>query len=332
MRFVLAASCAALALAASLAPARAGVPEALDGQILPGFARFETAAAALAAAARADCRAPAVLPAYHAAFDAWMALADLRMGPSETGALGVAFWPDVRGFTPRTLGAMIAAEDPVVNDPAAFAQISIAARGLFALDMMLGDPDLSGYGADSYSCALVQALTDDLAAQAGALNAGWHDNFAPLLRSPGSPGNSTYLTGAEAIRALYTQIVYGLEFTAENRLGRPLGSFERPRPQLAEARRTGRPLRNALLSAETAVALARALAGYPLPATEAALARVQATGQRLSAPDFSDTAEPGARLKLEILQQEIRGLKTAIETEVGVPMGISAGFNAQDGD
>lgn len=333
MRSALATRCAVLALGFSLAaPADAGVPEVLDRLVQPGFARFVETTRALAQTARADCRAEAVLPAYHASFDAWMVLADLRLGPLETGALGVAFWPDLRGFIARTLGAMIAAEDPVVQDPAAFAQISIAARGLFALDMMLADPALSGYGAGSYSCVLVQALADDLATQAEALSTGWHEAFAPLLRAPGSPANSTYLTGAEAQRAVYTQIISGLEFTADNRLGRPLGTFERPRPNLAEARRSGRPLRNVLLSAQTAVALAQALAGQALPKTEAALARVQGAAAPIKAADFSDIDTPGARLKLEILQQEIRALKGAIIAEVGMPLGISPGFNAQDGD
>ncbi|MCB1403259.1 MAG: signal peptidase, partial [Rhodobacteraceae bacterium] len=70
------------------------------------------------------------------------------IGPSETGALSIAFWPDDRGFTARTLAGLIAAEDPIAGDPAGYGEVSIAARGLFALEMLLYDPAFDGYGPD----------------------------------------------------------------------------------------------------------------------------------------------------------------------------------------
>mgnify|MGYP000648613892 FL=1 len=93
----------ALILAAGLfaAPAAAGVPEALDRHILPGFDRFVQETGALARTAEEDCTAGTVAPAYHAAFDSWMPLAEVKIGPSDTGALSVLFWPDDRGFTPK---------------------------------------------------------------------------------------------------------------------------------------------------------------------------------------------------------------------------------------
>jgi predicted lipoprotein len=313
-------------------PDRAGVDRALDAHILPGFARFAVAAGALGEAARADCRASTLHAPFHAAFDAWMAVGDIRLGPSETGALSVAFWPDPRGFTRRALAGLIAARDPVARDPATFATVSIAARGLFALEMLIHDPEFARYDQGDYSCTLARAITADLAAQAQALERGWREEFAPLLRNAGSPGNATFLTPAEAMRALYTQVIASLEFTAGQRLGRPLGSFERPRPRLAEAWRSGRSLRNALLASESAHALATALADTPLPRSDAALARVREAAAAITDPAFQDITDPVARLRLEILQQAVRALKSAIEAEIGSRLGLTAGFNAQDGD
>lgn len=159
----------ALALAT---PARADVAAAVNDHILPGFAQFADAARALDQAARADCRPDNLLPAWQATFDAWMAVADMRIGPSETGALSVAFWPDDRGFNPRALSGMIAAADAIGRDPAAYADVSIAARGLFALEMLLHDPAFSGYGPADYTCALVQTVAADLSGQADALASG----------------------------------------------------------------------------------------------------------------------------------------------------------------
>jgi predicted lipoprotein len=314
------------------APALADVDTALDRHILPGFARFTEAAETLADTAAADCSPQAMAPDYHAAFDAWMAVADLRLGPSETGALSVAFWPDGRGSTPRTLAQMIADQDPIAFDSAAYADVSIAARGVFALDMLLFDPEFSGYAPGSYACNLAATIAADLARQADALNAAWSGPFAETLRTAGAPGNATYLTPDEALRALYTQILTSLDFTADTRLGQPMGTFDQPRPSRAEARRSGRSLRNVVLAAEAAHGLATALADWPLPETDAALAQLRLAADRIADPAFQDVTDPQARLRAEVLQQAIRSLRAAIETEIGARLGITPGFNAQDGD
>lgn len=152
----------------------------------------------------------------------------------------------------------------------------------------------------------------------------------------GAKGNATYLTGDEALRAIYTQLLASLDWTADNRLGRPMGTFDRPRPRMAEAWRSGRSLRNVVLAAEAAHALAHALADgllpTGLPRTDAALAQIRAAAGQIGDPAFQDVQDPQARLRVEILQQSVRGMKDAIETEIGATLGITAGFNAQDGD
>ncbi|MBY6006519.1 imelysin family protein [Salipiger bermudensis] len=316
----------------SATPAAAGVEEALSDHILPGFAGFAEAAEALAVTAEADCTAPALRRPWNASFDAWTAIGDVRMGPSETGALSVAFWPDARGFTPKTLTRLISSQEEVGTDPGAFAEVSIAARGLFALERMLFDAEFSGYEAGSYACTLVQTMSADLANQAQALEAGWREGYADVLRSAGAEGNATYLSEDEALTALYTQVLSSLEFTADSRLGRPLGSFDRPRPTRAEAWRSERSLRNVRLYADAAGAFAHTLVDGELPLTEAALTRLHEVADRVADPALQDIEDPSARLRLEIVQQQVRALHDAIEQEVGVPLGLTPGFNSQDGD
>jgi hypothetical protein len=326
MRLIL----ATVLLAAS--PALAGVDEALDEHLLPGFAAFAEASADLADAAEADCAPTALAAPYHAAFDAWMQIGDVRMGPSEHATLSIAFWPDSRGFTPKILTGLISSEDPVIDDPAAFGDVSIAGRGLFALDMLLYDEAFADYRPGSYSCRLAQRLTDDLAAQAAALHRAWADGFAPVLRNAGAPDNATYLAEDEALRALYTQILSSLEFTRDTRLGHPLGTFERPRPTRAEARRSERSLVNAVAATEAAVEFAEALADWELPQSRAALAQMHETATKIDDPAFGDIDDPSARFRLEVLQQKIEGVEAAIEQEVGLVLGLQPGFNSQDGD
>lgn len=332
MRLARFATAVVTGLALAAPPAAAGSAEALDAVLLPGLAGFTRATAALDGAAAADCTAAALDAPYAAAFDAWLAIGDIRIGPTETAAPAIAFWPDARGFTRRTLAGLIAGEDPVIDDPAAFAEISIAGRGFLALDMVLSDADFAAPAAGTYTCRLVQRLAADLSARAAALEAAWVEGYGAILRGAGAPGNAVFMNDSEAVRALYTQVLASLEFTADSRIARPLATLDRPMPTRAEAWRSGRSLPNALAATEAAVALARALGDRPLPATEAALDRVREAAARVSDPGFQDIADPVAWFRLEVLGQKVEAVAAAIEQEIGLPLGLTPGFNAQDGD
>lgn len=320
-----------LALALFTSPAFSDTTEAVGNRILPGLAGFADATDALNDVAQTNCTPDALKGPYNAAFDAWMRIADVRLGPSEERALSISFWPDKRGFTQSKLTELIAEKDPIVAEPEDFAEISIAARGFFALERMLYDPEFANYGEDSYSCSLTRAIARDLATQAAALDAAWQD-FAPTLLNPGADNNTTYLDESEAVRAIYTQAMSSLELTADTRLGRPLGEPARPRPTRAEAWRSGRSLTNVMLATEAAYNLAVDLADWDMPESAAAMERVRKAADEIEDPSFQNIDDLVKRLKLEILQQEIDGLENALEVEFGARLGIQPGFNSSDGD
>lgn len=322
----------AIAFALLASPLVAGVPEVLDDHLLPGFDGFTQATRTLDDLARTNCTAEVLRGPYNAAFDAFTAIADMRLGPSEAGILSIYFWPDKRGFTQGKLSQWIADKDPIVAEPATFSQASVAGRGLFALERMLYDPEFTDYDEGSYSCTLTRALTKDLAQQAHTLEEAWRDGFAATLLNPGTDGNTTYLDEDEALRAVYTQILHGVQLTADTRLGRPLGDVTRPRPTRAEAWRSGRSLPNAVLYTKAAVHMAHALADWDLPETEAALTRVFEAAAAIEDPSFQDIDDLANRFKVEVLAQEITSVAQAIETEIGAQLGIMPGFNASDGD
>lgn len=319
MRPVMRLATLALLILAAL-PARADDLPALDAVILPGLAAFQREAQALSGAAQADCRRASVLPAYHAAREAWGRIGDFRLGPTEQAALTIAFWPDDRASGLRALRGL----------PEDAAALPASARGFSGLDLMLGDQSLA-YDAEGPGCALVVALADDLSAQATALARAWQDH-APLMRAPGSGDNLTYLDRAEVQRALYTQALAALDLTIGQRIGRPLGDADQPRPARAEGWRTGRSLPNMLAAARAAHDLAAALAPGPTPGMDRALHSVEVAAGAVDDPGFQDITDPQARLKLEILGQHMAGLRSAMEAEVGATLGISPGFNALDGD
>lgn len=320
-----------LALAFGLglaAPAAADVAQVVNGVILPGYQAFADRTADLAKAAAQDCRAEALQAPWQAAFDAWAGVSFLHLGPAEEDgrALAIAFWPD-----PKALGAKaqrgLLTGDPAKLAPEAFAEQSVAARGLMGLERLL-------YPAEPLPadpCALIRATADDLARMADEVRAGWQGGFAAMVLGAGQPGNTTFLTEDEAKQALFTQLATGVEVLADQRLGRPMGTFHKPRPELAEARASGRSLRNVTLSLVALRGFAVALTP-DIPRTLAGFDKAIALAEGLEDPVFAGVATPQGRLKVEIMQQSLRALRETMLAEMAPALGVGIGFNSQDGD
>ncbi|PZX16215.1 hypothetical protein LX81_02066 [Palleronia aestuarii] len=315
-------------------PATAGVEDAIETYILPGYARLSEATETLANDAATDCTAEGLRPAYRDAFDAWARIGHLRIGPVEEQGrvLAIEFWPDVRGMADRTIAGLIADADPAVESEAGFAEVSVAGRGLMALDRLLNDEAYEGYGKESYTCDYVVAVARDLARMAFEIEAEWRDGYAETLASAGDAGNTTYLSEREVRQALFTALSSGLEFDAAQRLGRPLGTFERPRPERAEARRSGLSLALLVASLEGLRDFATALALDTPTETRAAFDRAIAAARDLDDPVFALVDDPQGRFEVEIVQQRIEAARQVAASEIGTALGVSAGFNAGDGD
>lgn len=307
-------------------PAVAEIDAVLDQHILPGHAELVETTAALAHVAEQDCSPAAVRPVFHTAYDAWIGISHIQFGPIEDQSLSLAisFWPDPKNSTGKALGRLTSAQDPIVDQPDQFGEVSAAAQGFTALERLLYEdqPDTV------YACRLTQAVAEGLARKATILAEGWTDHAA-LMRGAG--GNTRYQSPEEAERAVFTALSTGLEFLHDQRLGRPMGTFDRPRPRRAEARRSERSLRHITLSLSALEDLATSMAP-DLPATTKAFAEAQARAERIDDATLSLVAEPSGRLKVEALQQSVGAIRQAVLVEIGEPLGIQAGFNALDGD
>ncbi|QDI75120.1 MULTISPECIES: imelysin family protein [Leisingera] len=327
----------ALTLALTAAPVAASELSSsiTDKLILPAFEELAADSRTLARAAQADCDAQsgALRAAYGEAFDAWIAASHFRFGPTETDsrAFALAFWPDSRSKTPKALAGLIRSEDAGIKDPAAFAGYSIAARGFYALEFLLYDPQLSTAGTPEYRCALTRAVSTDIAATSQAISADWQQNYAAELRAPGS----RYQTEDEITQELFKALTTGLQVLDGMRLGRPLGTYQKPRPDRAEARRSGRSLRHVLVSLNALEPLAVALAeGHEDLQEEitAGFAKARTKAEALGDPVFAGVSDPAGRFRIEALQQEIKDLHTLMREDLGPALGVAAGFNALDGD
>ncbi|UWQ27661.1 imelysin family protein [Leisingera sp. M523] len=325
----------AFALAAAPVAASELSSSITDQLILPAFQELAEDAEALAETAKTDCdpQSAPLRAAYGAAFDAWIAASHYRFGPTETDsrAFALAFWPDSRSKTPKALGNLIRSEDPDISDPAQFASHSIAARGFYALEYLLYDPQLSAAGSDDYRCALTRAISIDIAATAQSINTDWEQNYAAEMHSPADRYQSDEEITQELLKALST----GLQVLDDMRLGRPLGTFDRPRPNRAEARRSGRSLRHVLVSLNALEPLALALTDSRADLQSkitAGFAKARKKAGTLNDPVFAGVADPASRFRIESLQQEIINLRALVSGELGPALGVAAGFNSLDGD
>lgn len=228
----------------------AAIDAAPDGHVLQGVERLADASSTLATAAQTNCDpADADLQAvYHTAFDTWITVSHLRFGPFEVDnrAFALAFWPDTRSVTPRTLAQLIMDSDAAAQSVESYADVSVAGRGFYAMEFVLYDADIMATGDATYRCTLLQTMAADIASTTAAIRDDWADTHADLMRIAGA--NNRYQSDTEAMRTLFNALTTGLEYNVTVRLGRPLGTFERPRPNRAETRRSERSTTNLLVS------------------------------------------------------------------------------------
>ena len=169
----------------------------------------------------------------------------LRFSPVEEDGIGlsIAYRPDPKGSGAKAQRGLLLG-DPALLEPDAFADQSVAARGLTGLERLL----FPRQPLPAEPCALIRATARDLARTAGKINDAWTQTFAQIVLKAGEVGNTTYLDRTEARQTMFTQVVTGLEFLEEQRLGRPVGTFDAPHPERAEAVASGRSLANIRVS------------------------------------------------------------------------------------
>ncbi len=309
----------------------------LRGHILPRFDALAVETQGLDDAAARDCAptSPELRAAYGKAFDAWISASHLRFGPTELEdrAFGLAFWPDSRGATPRALAALIANEDLIGRSPNHYHEVSIAARGFYALEFLLYDKVLMTAGDASYHCALVQTIAADIASTSQAIWDDWRMDYAVTLKKTG-PGE-IYRSDTEVLQQMFKTLTTGLQFTSEARLGRPLGTFDRPRPNRSEARRSERSSRHVALNLMSLKDMAARLSSNDPDLKKELNMRFAAEQDKLEIlndPTFAGVANPQSRLKIEVLQQSIEAIRKTVRERLGPKLGVAAGFNALDGD
>lgn len=287
-----------------------------------------------------DAERTAARPVFEDAFRqtylAWAALDSYQFGPIEQrgAALSVNFWPDKRNFVGRAVQGLLQMPAHDQRDPTVIAAGSVAAQGLPAIERLLYT-DTGGR-----ECPALIGISAHLRQTANVLSNDWFSTlpgaWGGIVLTAG-PDNPVYQTKAEFTKELYTALDFGLIRIADQRLGRPLGTYERSFPTRAEAWRAG--LSNDIIRAQLdgiAMMIRLGFAGdirepdraWALEVIEQAKGRLD----QIDMPLHEAVQDPMARFRVEALQTKIQYLRTVMAQDIGPNLGVETGFSPADRD
>lgn len=324
---------------------------ALEQVLLPGYSRWADADRQLADSARAFCAGEQSLDSarehYRNAHLAWSALQPLSAGPLAEGNLAwqVQFWPDKKNLVARQVKALLK-KYPQLSI-ADLEKSSVVVQSLTAYEYLLFDPqlDLSDAGQKQRYCPLLIGIGSHQQALSTQVLTRWmaqKDGMASQLRN--FP-NARYADSHEAVTDLLRTQLTAVD-SLKRKLGLPLGRDGQglPQPYQAEAWRSNLSLEIIAATIDSARRLWHSgdgLGMYQLvPAADVELVkRIDAawddTRNRLTAMEQPMSlllqSEEG-RKTLNELYDSINRLHRLQESELAKVLGITLGFNANDGD
>ncbi len=318
-----------------------------DQVVIPAYERFANAAAPLAEHGAAFCAAVTegslkqLQQDYVAAAAAWQGVQHLQFGPITyfNWNFRLQFWPDEKGTGSRQLDALLAAADPAVLAPEAFAQQSVGVQGLPALEQLLfSEGALASLQSQPYRCQLVKAITYNVNDIAGGVAQRWRDEFRTTVATADERG--FFESAQDATIDYLKAVVESIRRIQQQKLEAPLGDSQAAaRERRAEAWRSDQSVPHlrsniaalAALFNDSTPALSSVLVPDDLPAIGQAFAKLQQ--DLAAAPDSMNAAlkTPEGYAALVLVRDDLDVLFELLEGAVK-KTDLYLGFNSLDGD
>lgn len=317
-----------------------------DAVVIPAYARFADATAALKTGAEGFCgditadKLSQLQQQYHAAMDAWQGVQHLQFGPITyfNWNFRLQYWPDDNGTGSRQLDALIAAGDAAALQPEQFGQQSVGVQGLPALERLLfTENSLDELQGQPYRCQLVQAITRNIDEIGAGVHQRWVEEFRSTVASADERG--FFESSEDATIDFLKSVVESVRRVQTQKLQDVIGESQAAaRARRAESWRADRSLRNLQLN----VAALRTTFNASMPALNTVLLPADIAGinagfdkveQSLAAaPEFNaalTNAEGWTALKQS--QDELGTLFELLEAALK-NTDLYLGFNSLDGD
>lgn len=348
---------------AEAAPDPIAVAQSLvEHYVLPRHHALAAATAELEATAQAFCKSPdeaklkRLVSAFHASVDAWLGVEPLQFGPIALLMRGprMYFWPDPTGRTARDVAEFVAAGVAADLEGARFQAAPVSLQGLPAAENLLfGETSRSHLLANDeegqFRCVLLKGIARNVHEIAVGLVSDWESGETPFTRAVAAPGpDNPYFASQEEVTVAFLKAVnQALRLALDTRLKPVLGAdIGVARPDRAEARRSGRSLRNIVAGLEAARAIYLGAGGKGLDHLAAASEKDKEiapllgeafgitidTANGIGKPLTEAVADPDTRPELEKLAIQIQALRQLVGTRLAAALNLSIGFNALDGD
>lgn len=324
-------------------------------QIQRGYQQLSAQTHAQQQAADAFCQHPDVQglqtmqAAWRESMAAWQQIQWLRIGPiaQDNDDWKLQFWPDKKNILQRKMQDILDGSEPVSADSLVHA--SVVVQGFSAQELLLFDPQFAAVEKFAgRQCDLLRASTT-LTAQVGQkLADAWQDEtwlkrwVAPAATQVGLA--PAHVRNGEILDALLAQI----ERIKNDKLGEPMGLKTRdkkPNGYFAESWRSENSLANLQNNLLAVQQLIRPAQGYGLfqylkDSQQQALAdemvikldNAQQALQQIRPPLTSAVTDAAQQPALQNAHRALGELATFCKQKLAPALGLTLGFNSNDGD
>jgi uncharacterized protein len=269
--------------------------------------------------------------AYLATADSWSQIEFLRYGPigDEFRAERLSYWPERKNATAKGLDQLLAKEGVADLTPELFFKYSVAAQGLPALERLLFNNDaqtemLSG-AKRLRRCAVGQAIAWNIVMIAHDVRLGWTNDVVESIANPD--------TAKEATSRIATDFLASFAFMRDSKLRAMLGKDPvEARPQLAEGWRSKRSKRALLLNLETVLAVSKIIMEGKEGSTPLTISTAMSFAEALPEEFSSAVTDSKQRQQFYLVLDALAAARDKAHEEIPAVLGITVGFNSQDGD
>ncbi len=326
--------------------------EMLEHHIVPRYQVLERSAENLAkstqqlCASTDDAHLEKARLAFGQTMEAWQGIQHIRSGPIEMMMrnYSMQFWPDKKNHVGKHLSELIAEKKPEKLLTDDFYSITVAVRGLPAIERLLYDDNATeALRNDSYRCQVLERISAYVYEMGQAVTTEWQEEMTEAFASAGADEESLYSSQEEVAVLILKPIVETLEVVKDLKIKRAMGSeLDMVKYKRLESWRSGRSLDNikANISAVKAIytgengsqsSLRQLVSTEHQKTIDTLFADVekQLTSYQEPMESLITTADGYAALTL--LADDVERLLKAVEAAIG-DSGIFLGFNSRDGD
>lgn len=324
----------------------------MNSHVIPRYQQLETAASKLHAATSSLCQntnekqLSNAQQVFHKTMDAWQSIQHIRSGPVELLMRGYSmqFWPDKKGHVSKKLSQLLKEKDPSILTEEGMYSMSVAVRGLPAIERLLFDPQaLTHFSDDAYRCQLLNQIAAYVDEMGQGMANEWQTMMPKAFAEAGLDEESLYDSQQEISVLLLKPIVESLEVIKDLKIKRVLGSeFGKAKMKRLESWRSERSLNNIRLNIAAvnaiylgengaSVSLKQLVTADHQEKINALIKHIDQSLTQFDQPIEQTVSDEAGYKSLVILADDIEKLLKAYQAAIA-DTGLFLGFNSRDGD